>query len=42
MDIWWFDYIVLPLLILLARIVDVSLDTIRVILVANRYRKSLT
>lgn len=39
MDIWWFDYIVLPLLILLARIVDVSLDTIRVILVAKGYRK---
>jgi uncharacterized protein YebE (UPF0316 family) len=39
MDSFWFDYIVLPLLILLARIVDVSLDTIRVILVAKGYRK---
>ncbi len=39
MDSFWFDYIVLPLLILLARIVDVSLDTVRVILVAKGYRK---
>jgi uncharacterized protein YebE (UPF0316 family) len=39
MDNFWFDYIVLPLLILLARIVDVSLDTVRVILVAKGYRK---
>jgi len=38
MDTIWFDYIILPLLILLARIVDVSLDTIRVILVAKGYR----
>jgi uncharacterized protein YebE (UPF0316 family) len=35
----WFDYVILPLLIFLARIVDVSLDTIRVILVAKGYRK---
>jgi uncharacterized protein YebE (UPF0316 family) len=35
----WFDYIILPLLILLARIVDVSLDTIRVIMVAKGYRR---
>jgi uncharacterized protein YebE (UPF0316 family) len=34
----WFDYIVLPLLIMLARITDVSLDTIRVIMVAKGYR----
>jgi uncharacterized protein YebE (UPF0316 family) len=39
MDTIWFDYIVLPLLILMARIVDVSLDTIRVIMVAKGYRK---
>ncbi|MFC2112135.1 DUF2179 domain-containing protein [Bacteroidota bacterium] len=39
MDGFWFDYVVLPLLILLARVVDVSLDTIRVILVAKGYRK---
>jgi uncharacterized protein YebE (UPF0316 family) len=38
MDTIWFDYVILPLLILLARIVDVSLDTIRVILVAKGYR----
>jgi uncharacterized protein YebE (UPF0316 family) len=34
-----FDYVILPLLIFLARIVDVSLDTIRVILVAKGYRR---
>jgi uncharacterized protein YebE (UPF0316 family) len=35
----WFDYIVVPLLILFARVIDVSLDTIRVIMVAKGYRK---
>jgi uncharacterized protein YebE (UPF0316 family) len=35
----WFDYIIVPLLILLARVIDVSLDTIRVIMVAKGYRK---
>ena len=35
----WFDYIILPVLILMARIVDVSLDTIRVIMVAKGYRR---
>ncbi len=38
MAIPWFDYIVLPLLIMMARVVDVSLDTIRVIMVAKGYR----
>jgi uncharacterized protein YebE (UPF0316 family) len=38
MDVFWFDYFVLPLLILLARIVDVSMDTIRVILVSKGYK----
>lgn len=33
-----FDYLVLPLLILMARILDVSMDTIRVILMAKGYR----
>jgi len=33
-----FDYVVLPLLILMARIVDVSMDTVRVIMVAKGYR----
>jgi len=33
-----FDYVILPLLIFCARIIDVSLDTIRVILVAKGYR----
>ena len=34
----WFDYIVVPLLIMIARVTDVSLDTIRVIMVAKGYR----
>ncbi len=34
----WFDYIVIPLLILVARVTDVSLDTIRVIMVTKGYR----
>ena len=38
MEFLWFDYVILPLLIMLARIVDVSLDTIRVIMVAKGYR----
>lgn len=33
-----FDYLILPLLILMARILDVSMDTIRVIMVAKGYR----
>ena len=39
MDSIYFDYIILPLLIFLARICDVSLDTIRVIMVSKGYRK---
>ncbi len=35
---WWFVYIVLPALIFLSRLVDVSLDTMRVIFL-NRGRK---
>lgn len=38
MEFTWFDFVVLPVLIMLARIVDVSLDTIRVIMVAKGYR----
>lgn len=38
MEFSWFDWVVLPILILMARIVDVSLDTIRVIMVAKGYR----
>lgn len=38
MEFTWFDFVVLPTLILLARIVDVSLDTVRVIMVAKGYR----
>jgi len=34
-----FDYVLVPLLIMMARIADVSLDTIRVIMVAKGYRK---
>jgi len=39
MDNFWFDYVLVPCLILLARVIDVSLDTIRVIMVAKGYRK---
>ncbi len=35
----YFDYLVLPLLIFMARICDVSLDIIRVIMVSRGYRK---
>jgi uncharacterized protein YebE (UPF0316 family) len=36
---FWFDYVLVPLLIMLARVLDVSLDTIRVIMVAKGYRR---
>ncbi|PKQ60248.1 hypothetical protein BZG02_20090 [Labilibaculum filiforme] len=39
MDSIYFDYLILPLLIFMARICDVSLDTIRVIMVSRGYRK---
>lgn len=39
MDSVYFDYLILPLLIFMARIIDVSLDTIRVIMVSRGYRK---
>ncbi|MCF8225337.1 MAG: DUF2179 domain-containing protein [Bacteroidales bacterium] len=39
MDPLYFDYIILPLLIFTARIMDVSLDTLRVIMVSKGYRK---
>jgi len=35
LEVWWFAYIVLPVLIFLARIVDVSLGTIRILFVAR-------
>jgi uncharacterized protein YebE (UPF0316 family) len=38
MEINWFDFLVVPLLIMMARVVDVSLDTIRVIMIAKGYR----
>jgi len=34
-----FDFVILPLLILMARIIDVSMDTIRVIMIAKGLRK---
>jgi uncharacterized protein YebE (UPF0316 family) len=34
-----FDYVILPVLIMMARIVDVSMDTIRVIMIAKGFRK---
>jgi uncharacterized protein YebE (UPF0316 family) len=39
MDTFWFDYIIVPILILMARVVDVSMDTVRVIMVAKGYRQ---
>lgn len=39
MENFWFDYVLVPCLILVARVIDVSLDTIRVIMVAKGYRK---
>ncbi len=39
MDTWYFDYLILPLLIFLARIVDVSMDTIRLIFIARGFKK---
>ena len=39
METLWFDYIIVPLLICMARVIDVSLDTIRVIMVAKGYRQ---
>lgn len=39
MDFNWFEFVLLPLFILLARVVDVSMDTVRVILVTKGYRK---
>lgn len=36
-----FDFVVLPLLIFLSRIIDVSLDTIRIILVAKGYKRTV-
>jgi len=38
-DTWYFDYLILPLLIFLARIVDVSMDTIRMIFIARGFKK---
>jgi len=35
LEIWWFAYIVLPLLIFLARILDVSMGTVRILFVAR-------
>lgn len=39
MDSRLFDYLILPFLIFLARIVDVSMDTIRLIFIARGYKK---
>ncbi len=39
MDTWYFDYLILPFLIFLARIVDVSMDTIRLIFIARGFKK---
>lgn len=39
MDSIYFDFLILPILIFLARICDVTLDTIRVIMISRGYRK---
>lgn len=39
MEFNYVDYFVLPLLILMARVVDVSMDTVRVIMISKGYRK---
>lgn len=39
MDTWYFDFLILPVLIFLARIVDVSMDTIRMIFIARGFKK---
>ncbi len=39
LEVWWFAYIVLPLLIFLARIIDVSLGTVRILFVARGIQK---
>lgn len=35
LEVWWFAYIVLPLLIFAARVMDVSLGTIRILFIAR-------
>lgn len=35
LEVWWFAYIVLPLLIFLARVIDVSMSTIRILFIAR-------
>lgn len=39
MDPFYFDYVILPLMIFVARIFDVSLDTLRVIMISKGYRR---
>ena len=39
MDAWWFSYVVLPLLIFFARITDVTLGTMRIILISKGKKK---
>ena len=39
MGTFWFEYFVTPFIILIARVIDVSLDTIRVIMVAKGYKR---
>ncbi len=35
LELWWFAYIILPILIFMARILDVSLGTIRILFIAR-------
>jgi uncharacterized protein YebE (UPF0316 family) len=39
MDTWVFDYLILPVLIFMARIIDVSMDTVRLIFIARGFKK---
>ena len=39
MDTWWFSYVILPLLIFVARITDVTLGTMRIILISKGKKK---
>jgi uncharacterized protein YebE (UPF0316 family) len=38
MDSFWYPYVILPLLIILARIVDVSIGTIKIIFISKGYK----
>lgn len=39
MEFSWFDYVILPLLIFLARVLDVSIGTIRMVFISKGFKK---